>query len=269
VAKNLSLRIGESTTRIVDLCCGVGTSTRTLAEAFPKGISVTGIDTSSEMIAMAQFVTNHVKTMLQPLRWLVNMNQPSSGMTTRMLRSKVRQMSHSAASASNKIRKEIDVATRIHRHNHHHQKSSSHPMKNVMVHYQCKNAENTQLPPESIDLVTIMYAFHEIPYQGREKIIQEAYRLLRPGGTLAIVDICSKFDPPETMLLGEPYILEYKRNIHNQLHTVSGFHQPEHHDIVPGHVCMWTLQRTMHGTSGNRAASAAAASTMVSAAAAA
>lgn len=67
------------------------------------------------------------------------------------------------------------------------------------------NAENTQLPSRSFDLVTIMYAFHEAPKQGREKILKEAHRLLQPGGTLAVIDICTDYKPSKSMLAGEPY----------------------------------------------------------------
>lgn len=67
------------------------------------------------------------------------------------------------------------------------------------------NAENTELPSRSFDLVTVMYAFHEAPKQGREKILMEAHRLLQPGGTLAVIDICTSYVPSKSMLAGEPY----------------------------------------------------------------
>lgn len=67
------------------------------------------------------------------------------------------------------------------------------------------NAESTDLPARSFDLVTVMYAFHEAPKHGRENILKEAHRLLQPGGTLAVVDICTDYTPSESMLAGEPY----------------------------------------------------------------
>ena len=67
------------------------------------------------------------------------------------------------------------------------------------------NAEETELPSKSFDLVTIMYAFHEAPKRGRHKILKEARRLLQPGGTLAVVDICTDYQPSKSMLAGEPY----------------------------------------------------------------
>jgi ubiquinone/menaquinone biosynthesis C-methylase UbiE len=94
-----------------------------------------------------------------------------------------------------------------------------------------------------------MYAFHESPYQGRSKILQEAKRLLRPGGTCAIVDISVDYSPTDTMLSGEPYFLEYQANIRRQLDTTcakkGGFSPPWYKTLVPGHAGMWLLKRVV------------------------
>jgi ubiquinone/menaquinone biosynthesis C-methylase UbiE len=50
------------------------------------------------------------------------------------------------------------------------------------------NAENTNLPAESFDLVTLQFVTHELPHFAAQAIFQEVLRLLRPGGYLAIVD---------------------------------------------------------------------------------
>ncbi|WP_326521071.1 class I SAM-dependent methyltransferase [Leptothoe kymatousa] len=49
-------------------------------------------------------------------------------------------------------------------------------------------AENTGLPDASFDLITLQFVVHELPREITQAIFQEAQRLLRPGGCLAIVD---------------------------------------------------------------------------------
>lgn len=107
------------------------------------------------------------------------------------------------------------------------------------------NAEDTKLPNKSFDLVTVMYAFHEAPLKGREKILREARRLLAPGGTLAVVDISTAYVPSRTMLRGEPYVQEYQQNIHRQLGTFRGFERAHYKEIIPNQLGMWTLKRSV------------------------
>jgi ubiquinone/menaquinone biosynthesis C-methylase UbiE len=49
-------------------------------------------------------------------------------------------------------------------------------------------AEATGFPDASFDLVTLQFVVHELPRQATQAILQEAQRILRPGGVLAIVD---------------------------------------------------------------------------------
>mmetsp|Transcript_32187 Transcript_32187/g.47175 ORF Transcript_32187/g.47175 Transcript_32187/m.47175 type:complete len:180 (+) Transcript_32187:243-782(+) len=109
--------------------------------------------------------------------------------------------------------------------------------------YARRNAERTNFPTQSFDLATIMYAFHEAPYAGRYRMLREARRLLRNGGTLAVVDISPEYEPSPTMLAGEPYVLEYKKNIVQQMKSIQGFSDIQYHTIVPGHVVLWLLTR--------------------------
>jgi len=109
--------------------------------------------------------------------------------------------------------------------------------------FQRGNAECTGLTGESFDLVTIMYAFHEAPRAGRERILQEAYRLLQPGGMVAVLDITTDYTPSSSMLAGEPYVLEYQKNIHSQIRSMRGFDRVSYTTVVPNHVGMWILRR--------------------------
>jgi ubiquinone/menaquinone biosynthesis C-methylase UbiE len=165
VAEELSQKVKSSKARVLDLCCGVGISTRALGDAFPDAETVIGVDTSSQMISMAQFLSFHLaffKPLMQPLV------QFFSRGTNRV----------ACAAATTFTR---------------------------------GNAESTPFPCQSFDLVTIMYAFHEAPKEGRDRILREAHRLLGPGGTLAVIDICTEYEPSKPMLAGEPYGKRNKR----------------------------------------------------------
>ena len=84
---------------------------------------------------------------------------------------------------------------------------------------------------EMFDIVQIFFAFHEIPYHGREKILRNAYNNARK--CIIIMDICPDYNPSESMLLGEPYIEDYLSHISYELRHF------DEHIIVPGHVHMW------------------------------
>ncbi|CAN4087270.1 unnamed protein product [Withania somnifera] len=60
------------------------------------------------------------------------------------------------------------------------------------------NGENTGLPSESFDLVSIAYVFHECPERAIRNTVKESFRLLRPGGTIAITD-----NSPKSKILQE------------------------------------------------------------------
>ncbi len=189
--------------RILDMCCGVGISTRALQEAFPESEFVVGVDTSSEMINVASFLTNHV-LFFKPVLSFIKKRIGSKKLKTKESKGKF-------------------------------------PRK---AKYMICNAERTKFPSKSFDLVTVMYAFHEAPHSGREKILREAHRVLQPGGTLAVIDISTEYSPSPTMLSGEPYVLEYQKNIHRQMRSLRGFSGISYKSLVQGHVGMWTLRRS-------------------------
>ena len=175
---------------VLDLCCGVGISTRALNLAFVKDADlVLGVDTSPEMIGMARGLTRQEYC---TQKWRA--------------------------------------------------KSNDYQKKSVAQFVQ-GNAERTRLPSQSFDLVTIMYSFHEAPYLGRYLMLREARRLLKHNGILAVVDICPEYTPSDTMLAGEPYVLEYQQNIMRQMARMTGFVDKEYHTLVPDHVGMWISSR--------------------------
>jgi SAM-dependent methyltransferase len=176
-----------------------------LKDAFPEAEMVVGVDTSNEMITMANFLTSHlgfVKPIVAFFKDLTSIRKNSSPWTPSTTRRMCRPV------------------------------------------FAKGNAEQTEFEGQSFDLVTIMYAFHEAPKHGRERILREAYRVLQPGGTLAVVDICTDYTPSDAMLAGEPYVLEYQKNIHRQLRSIRGFSKVRYETIVPNHVGMWILKRS-------------------------
>ena len=189
ISTELRKIVGKTGANVVDLCCGVGTSTRALQKSFGDANNIVGVDTSPEMIAMAEVLsTDNIVS-----RCFTSHDPPCVG----------------ACDTS----------------------------------YTIGNAEQTNLPAASFDLVTIMYAFHEAPYLGRYRILREARRLLVPGGTLAVIDISPDYQPSPTMLAGEPYVLEYKKNIPEQMRRVQGFGSCHYSEIIEGHVGKWILTR--------------------------
>ncbi len=78
-------------------------------------------------------------------------------------------------------------------------------------------AEQTELPDQSFDLVSLCLVCHELPDAATHAILREAYRLLRPQGFLAIMDMNphSEFHrslPPYVLTLlksTEPYLDQY------------------------------------------------------------
>lgn len=167
-------------------------STRALQKAFPDADTILGLDTSSEMVAMAEFITKHVNK--------------AKSFFDRTIFNKDRMLYNA-------------------------------------THFVCENAEHTNLPDKSFDLVTVMYGFHETPLFGRDAILKEARRLLKKDGTLAVIDISVDYQPSEKMLGGEPYVKEYQQNIHKQLDEIDGFNGKRYETIVPNQLGMWVLKR--------------------------
>jgi len=95
-------------------------------------------------------------------------------------------------------------------------------------------AESTGLPDRSFDLVSAFLIFHELPQSAAVAVLQEARRLLRPGGHLALMDmnprsqIYAKMPPYILTLLKstEPYLDEYFALDLEQAFMDAGFDRP-------------------------------------------
>ena len=124
---------------------------------------------------------------------------------------------------------------------------TSHEMLEVAK--RCSNANanfiwgdvETVKLPNPVDLITIMFAFHEIPQHGRLKILKNARENLSENGKLLVVDIDTSYKPSRAMLSGEPYVLDYIKNIRSDI--ISIFPIVHENVPVPGHVRQWLLSK--------------------------
>lgn len=104
-------------------------------------------------------------------------------------------------------------------------------------------AESTGLPDASFDLVSTCLMFHELPASASIAILQEARRLLRPNGSLAIMDMNPQSEiyiqmPPYILTLlksTEPYLDEYFQLNFDQAFQDAGFDRPTFTQNTPRH----------------------------------
>lgn len=80
------------------------------------------------------------------------------------------------------------------------------------------NAESIPLPDTSVDIVTTIFLFHELPKKIRRAVAGEMARVLKPGGTLVFVDSIQRGDHAayDELLDRFPF----------------GFHEPYYRDYV-------------------------------------
>lgn len=83
------------------------------------------------------------------------------------------------------------------------------------------------------DVVTCMFAFHEMPNSGHRKIIDNAIRISTKQ--VIIVDISTNYKPSKLMLAGEPYILNYMETIDGLLENFNKT------ILIDNHVDCWAF----------------------------
>ncbi len=88
-----------------------------------------------------------------------------------------------------------------------------------------------------------MYAMHEMPQAARRRVLRNAMRLARDS--VLIVDIWPGFEPTPMMLSGEPYVLDYLKNMESDIEASAPSSEWDvtRVDVVEEHVRMWKLDR--------------------------
>jgi len=106
------------------------------------------------------------------------------------------------------------------------------------VDFRLVNAEETGLEAASQDVAVISFVLHEAPAAGRKALLKEARRVLKPGGTLMVLDIAQTYEPSDAMAAGEPYVYGYMKNIRRDL-DAAGFAGVEEAHLVEDRATLW------------------------------
>ncbi|MEM9088345.1 MAG: class I SAM-dependent methyltransferase [Cyanobacteria bacterium P01_F01_bin.53] len=80
---------------------------------------------------------------------------------------------------------------------------AKHHNTDMPIQWLHAKAEDTGLPADSLDVVTLQFVIHELPRHITQAIFNEAHRILRPGGCIALVDN----NPKSPVIQGLPPVL--------------------------------------------------------------
>lgn len=128
---------------------------------------------------------------------------------------------------------------------------NSHEHSRIQYHHAM--GEATGLPSCSADLVSTCLVFHELPQDAAVGILKEAYRLLRPGGALAIMEMNPKspaFQRIANNVMAftafkstEPYLDQYTSlDLHGQI-AAQGFALSDEVECSPRHRTVVAIKR--------------------------
>lgn len=101
--------------------------------------------------------------------------------------------------------------------------------------FEVANAE-TYKPDFNVDVVTSMFAFHEIPEGAHDIIIENAIDIAKKE--IIIMDIHPNYKPSKLMKSGEPYIDEYL----NTIKTTMKYYDFKMLTYIDNHVAFWNLK---------------------------
>ena len=191
----LQATLPTAPTQILDLGCSVGMSTFALQSIYPQA-SITGVDLSPYFLAVANYKA-HAR------------NQEAT-------------LLHPPAPQEVEALKGVGSGA-----------AGSQPSGTAPTWLHAA-AESTGLPDASFDLVSAFLMFHELPQSAAIAILQEARRLLRPGGYFALMDMNPQSEiytsmPPYILTLlksTEPYLDEYFTLDLSQAIVAAGFEPP-------------------------------------------
>jgi ubiquinone/menaquinone biosynthesis C-methylase UbiE len=97
---------------------------------------------------------------------------------------------------------------------------------NLPIHFGHANAEHTSFADADFDLVTAVLLFHETPPAIACQILQEAFRLLKPGGEVMVLDgnqLVLRHTDWLTEVFEEPYIKAYAAGTVDDWMETTGF----------------------------------------------
>ena len=121
------------------------------------------------------------------------------------------------------------------------------------IAYHHMMAESLTFPSDSYDIISISYLLHEVPTETAKQILHEAFRVLRPGGTLSIVDLSGKRikNLPQIRRhffeLTEPHVRQYYKTDPMQILADAGFTFIETKGNDPMN-CLWLASKPLHTT---------------------